>query len=58
MESCLSYLFETDVGRLLAEALPAEVKTVFADQTPLMGAQAAVRWKIAKEVPVKGKTEM
>lgn len=43
MESCLSYLFETDVGRLLAEALPTEVKTVFADQTPLMGAQAAVR---------------
>ena len=36
------YLGESDVGGLLAEALTADVKTVLADETGLVGADAAV----------------
>ena len=38
----LMYLDESDVGGLLAEALTADVKTVLADETGLVGADAAV----------------
>ena len=38
----LKYLDESDVGGLLAEALTADVKTVLADETGLVGADAAV----------------
>ena len=37
-----THLVETDGGRLLAEALTAEVKAVLADETGLVGAEAAV----------------
>ena len=37
------YLDEADVGGLLTEALTADVEAVFADQTGLVGADAAVR---------------
>ncbi|KAH9871394.1 hypothetical protein IAQ61_005573 [Plenodomus lingam] len=36
-----SYLDETNVGGLLAEALTADVKAVLADQTSRVGADAA-----------------
>jgi hypothetical protein len=36
-----SYLDETDVGALLAEALTADVEAVLADQTSGVGADAA-----------------
>ena len=39
----LMYLDESDVGGLLAKALTADVKTVLADETGLVGADAAVR---------------
>jgi len=38
----LSYLDETDVGALLAEALTADVEAVLADETSGVGADAAV----------------
>ena len=37
-----SYLDETNVGALLAEALTADVEAVLADQTSGVGADAAV----------------
>ena len=37
-----SYLDETNVGGLLAEALTADVQAVLADQTSGVGADAAV----------------
>ena len=37
-----SYLDETNVGGLLAEALTADVEAVLADQTSGVGADAAV----------------
>jgi hypothetical protein len=37
-----TYLDESDGGRLFAEALAAEVETVFADETSLVGAETAV----------------
>ena len=37
----MSYLDETDVGALLAEALTADVQAVLADQTSRVGADAA-----------------
>ena len=36
------YLDETDVRRLLSEALTADIEAVFADQTSFMGADAAI----------------
>lgn len=36
------YLDESNIGSLLAEALTADVKTVLADETGLVGADAAV----------------
>jgi hypothetical protein len=39
----LAYLDEANVGRLLTEALTADVEAVLADQTGLMGADAAVK---------------
>ena len=36
-----THLLETDGSRLLAEALTAEVKAVLADETSLVGAEAA-----------------
>ena len=42
-ERGLAYLLETDGSRLLAEALAAEVKAVLADETGLVGAEAAAR---------------
>ena len=38
-----AYLLETDGGSLLAEALTAEVKAVLADETSLVGAEAAAK---------------
>jgi hypothetical protein len=38
-----SYLDEANVGGLLTEALTADVEAVLADQTGLVGADAAVR---------------
>lgn len=38
-----THLDETDGGRLFAEALTAEVKAVFADETGLVRAEAAGR---------------
>ena len=40
---CKSYLDETNVGGLLAEALTADVEAVLADKTSLVGADAAVK---------------
>lgn len=37
-----AYLDESNVGGLLTEALTADVKTVLADETGLVGADAAV----------------
>lgn len=37
-----SYLDETNVGALLAEALTADVEAVLADETSRVGADAAV----------------
>lgn len=42
----LSYLDETNVGSLLAEALTADVEAVLADQTSLVGADTAIYRKI------------
>ena len=41
-ETGAAYLGETDGGSLLTEALTAEVKAVLADETSLVGAEAAV----------------
>ena len=38
-----AHLLETDGGSLLAEALTAEVKAVLADETSLVGAEAAAK---------------
>ena len=40
---CATHLGEPDGGGLLTEALTAEVEAVLADETSLVGAQAAVR---------------
>ena len=40
-----SYLDEADISRLLAEALTADVESVLADQTGLVGADAATQKK-------------
>ena len=37
-----SYLGEADISGLLAEALTADVESVLADQTGLVGADAAI----------------
>ena len=37
-----AHLLETDGGSLLAEALTTEVKAVLADETSLVGAEAAI----------------
>ena len=42
-----SYLDETNVGGLLAEALTADVEAVLADQTSRVGADAAVSTVLA-----------
>ncbi len=39
------YLDEANVGSLLTEALTADVEAVLADQTGLVGADAAIKWK-------------
>jgi len=39
---CSPVLDESDGGRLFAEALAAEVETVFADETGLVGAETAL----------------
>ena len=36
------YLGEADVGRLLSEALTADVQAVLADETSLVGADTAI----------------
>lgn len=36
------YLNETDIGRLLAEALATDVETVLADETGLVGTDTAI----------------
>ena len=41
-ETGVAYLGKTDSGSLLTEALTAEVKAVLADETSLVGAEAAV----------------
>jgi hypothetical protein len=46
-----SYLDETNVGALLAEALTADVQAVLADETSRVGADAAVSTSLAT-VPV------
>lgn len=46
-----SYLDETNVGGLLAEALTADVEAVLADQTSGVGADAAVRIMSASVLP-------
>jgi hypothetical protein len=43
----VSYLDETDVGALLAEALTADVEAVLADETSGVGADAAVDMSLA-----------
>lgn len=43
-----SYLDEANVGGLLTEALTADVEAVLADQTGLVGADAAVINKLAQ----------
>lgn len=42
-----SYLDETDVGALLAEALTADVEAVLSDETSRVGADAAVAAQLA-----------
>jgi hypothetical protein len=37
-----NYLLETDLGSALTEALTAEVQSVLADQTGLVGADTAI----------------
>ena len=37
----IDYLHESDSGWLLSEALTAKVKTIFTDETGLVGAQSA-----------------
>lgn len=39
----LSMLYESDVGAFLAEALAADVQTIFSDQTSAVGADPAVK---------------
>jgi hypothetical protein len=46
----LSYLDETDVGALLAEALTADVEAVLADETSRVRADAAIK-KLSAGVP-------
>lgn len=46
-----SYLDETDVGALLAEALTADVEAVLADETSGVGADAAVSTMLAVDLP-------
>ena len=46
------YLDETNVGSLLAEALTADIETVLADQTGLVGANSAVKKSITLAVIV------
>lgn len=43
------YLGETDISGLLSEALTADVDTVLADQTVVVGADAAVSKKKKKK---------
>lgn len=45
-----SYLDETNVGGLLAEALTADVQAVLADETGGVGANAAVEKKIVSQM--------
>jgi hypothetical protein len=47
----LSYLDETDVGALLAEALTADVEAILADETSRVGADAAVGTLLATDLP-------
>jgi ABC-type cobalt transport system substrate-binding protein len=42
-----SYLDETNVGALLAEALTADVQAILADETSRVGADAAVSTSLA-----------
>ena len=39
---CIAYLDESNVGGLFTEALTADVESVLADQTSLVGADAAI----------------
>jgi hypothetical protein len=45
-----AYLDETNVGGLLTEALTADVQAVLADETSLVGANAAVIRKIVSQM--------
>jgi hypothetical protein len=39
----VTYLDKSNVRRFFTEALPADVKSVFSDETGLVGADSAVR---------------
>ena len=47
-----SYLDETDISALLAEALTADVEAVLADKTSLVGADTAVQIGSLAKVPI------
>jgi hypothetical protein len=47
-----AYLDEANVGGLLTEALAADVESILADQTGLMGADAAIRFRKKKIVSI------